>query len=319
VRAAIKALGRTSWRADMVLVRLLDDFRSAETVPALIAVLERFRDNPDDVKSGKLSGLLLYQVHELLVGMTGAVYPATQPDKWRELWDKEKDNIEVAQKRPPSDPSKAKTAASGFAGIPVEGTRVVFVLDLSGSMEWPMDDDDGQGKKGQIARIDYAKRELSRAIDDIAPNASFNLITFNGDSDADAWSKELVPATPRNRERFKKFVDKLRPRGGTNLWSGLERAFAFKTLVYGNHYDTSVDEVFVLSDGAPTVGDVTDPVEILRLVEECNRFANARINTVFISSATPPEMRRAEPQMSITPKELMRRMAEQNGGKFRDV
>ena len=44
VRAAIKALGRTNWRADMVLVRLLSDFRSSESIPALITVLERFRD-----------------------------------------------------------------------------------------------------------------------------------------------------------------------------------------------------------------------------------------------------------------------------------
>ena len=86
VRAAIKALGRSTWRADMVIVRLLDDFRSAESVPALITVLERFRDHPEEVQSGKLSGLLLHRAHELLVSMTGAVYPATQPDKWRELW-----------------------------------------------------------------------------------------------------------------------------------------------------------------------------------------------------------------------------------------
>lgn len=317
VRAAIKALGRTTWRADMVLVRLLDDFRSLEAVPALIAVLERFRDNPGDVASGKLSGLLLYQAHELLVSMTGAVFPATEPQQWRELWDKEKDNIKVAEKRAPQ--GTPHTVASGFAGIPVQGTRVVFVLDLSRSMEWPMDDSDGKGKTQRIARIDYAKRELLRAVEELAPNAAFDLVTFNGDAEAEVWSKKLVDATPRNRERFKKYVDKLVPNGGTNLWSGLEKALEFKSLVYGNHYETSVDEVFVLSDGAPTVGDVTDPIEILRLVQECNRFACARINTVFISSATPPEYQRSEPRMSIAPKELMRRMAEENGGQFRDL
>ncbi|MGK0205072.1 MAG: HEAT repeat protein, partial [Planctomycetota bacterium] len=88
VRAAIKALGRTNWRAGMVLVRLLGDFRSSEAVPALISVLERYHDNPQDVVAGKLSGLLLIKAHELLVSMTGAVYSANQPAKWRELWDK---------------------------------------------------------------------------------------------------------------------------------------------------------------------------------------------------------------------------------------
>mgnify|MGYP003642582102 CR=1 FL=1 len=313
VRAAVKALGRTNWRADMVLVRLLDDFRSSESVPALIGVLERFRDNPKDVESGKLSGLLRVQAHELLVSMTGAVYSSKQPEKWRELWAKEKDKIQVAQKRD-TGPKLGGTAAAGFVGIPVEGTRVVFILDLSGSMDWPMDD---QG--GKVKRLDYAKRELLKAIDGLAPDSMFNLVTFNGDDEAEMWNKKLVDATKRNKERFKKFVEKLRPLGGTNLWSGLEAALNIKLLKYGSHYETTVDEIFLLSDGAPSVGDVQDPVEILRLVQEVNRFKEVRINTVFISSQTPPQVQAAQRRMSLVPKELMRRMAKQNGGKFRDV
>ncbi|MFT4842122.1 MAG: HEAT repeat protein [Planctomycetota bacterium] len=313
VRASIKALGRTNWRADMVLVRLLDDFRSSESIPALITVLERFRDNPKDVATGKLSGLLRVKVHELLVSMTGAVYSAKQPEKWRELWETEKDKIKVAQKRD-TGPKLGGTAAAGFVGIPVEGTRVVFILDLSGSMDWPMDD---QG--GKVKRLDYAKRELLKAIEGLAPDSMFNLVTFNGDDEAEMWNKKLVDASKRNKERFKKFVEKLRPLGGTNLWSGLEAALDIKMMKYGNHYETTVDEIFLLSDGAPSVGDVQDPIEILRLVEEVNRFKEVRINTVFISSQTPPEVAAAQRRMSLVPKELMRRMAKQNGGKFRDV
>lgn len=313
VRAAIKALGRTNWRADMVLVRLLDDFRTLASIPALITVLERFRDNPKDVETGKLSGLLRVKVHELLVSMTGAVYSAKQPEKWRKLWETEKDKIQVAQKRE-AGPKFGATAVAGFVGIPVEGTRVVFILDLSGSMDWPMDD---QG--GKVKRLDYAKRELLKAIEGLAPDSMFNLVTFNGDDEAEMWNKKLVDATKRNKERFKKFVEKLRPLGGTNLWSGLEAALNIKRMKYGNHYETTVDEIFLLSDGAPSVGDVQDPVEILRLVQEVNRFKEVRINTVFISSQTPPEVAARQRRMSLVPKELMRRMAKQNGGKFRDV
>jgi hypothetical protein len=57
----------------------------------------------------------------------------------------------------------------------------------------------------------------------------------------------------------------------------------------------------------------------LRLISEVNRFKEVRINTVFISSQTPPEVQAAQGRMSLVPKELMRRMAKQNGGKFRDV
>ena len=315
VRAAVKALGRTNWRADMVLIRLLDDFRSSESVPALIGVLERFRDNPDDVKNGKLSGLLKFQAHELLVSMTGAVYSADQPDKWSELWEREKGKLQVAQKRS-APKGAAKTSASGFAGIPVEGTRVVFVLDLSGSMQAPMDLGGGQ----QAMRIDYAKRELLAAIDGLAENAAFNLVTFNGNPEAEVWSKKLVPASARNRKRFRKYVEKLRPNGGTNLWQGVATSLNIKSLVFGNHYETTVDEVFILSDGAPTAGEVIDPTEILRLVHEANRFNEVRINTVFISSPLPAGVQpMPQNRVTLTPKELMRRMAKENGGRFRDV
>lgn len=317
VRAAIGALGRATWRADMALVRVLDDFRSQEAVPALIGVLERFRANPEDVKSGKLSGLLLYQVHELLVSMTGAVFPADQTEKWRELWEREKDTIDVARK-PPSA-GAGNTVAGAFFGIPVAGTRVVFVLDLSGSMDFDMDEIGADGKKKLSKRLDFAKRELQRAADQLSPNSQFNLITFNGNPKADAWEKDLVPATDKNRARFKKYVDGLDADGGTNLWAGLEEALKIKSLVYGSRYATNIDELFIVSDGAPSVGAVQDSVEILRLVQECNKFANVRINTIFISSQAPDEVRRAEARLSLKPQELMRRMAEQNGGKFREL
>jgi hypothetical protein len=320
VRAAIRSLGRCGWRADMSLVRLLDDFRSHESVPALIGILERFQANPDDLKSGKSSGLLLYRAHELLVSMTGAVIPAEQPQKWRELWETEKDKIEVTKKRPKGPGGEAQTAAGGFCGIPVQGSRIIFVLDLSGSMDWPMDEEGKDGKKRRAIRLDFAKRELSRAVDAMAPNAQFTLITFNGDDKADAWSKEMVVATPGARDRFKRHVNQLQAKGGTNLWAGLESALKIKSLVYGNRYATSVDEVFVLSDGEPTVGDVTDPEEILRLVKECNRFAQVRINTIFISSATPPEHRQpTRTKGTKSPQEMMRTMALDSGGQFREL
>lgn len=316
VKAAIGALGRTSWRADMELLRLLGDFRSPEAVPALIGVLERFQSKPEDLKSGKLSGLLLYQAHELLVSMTGAVHPADQPEKWRAFWEQEKDKITVTVDK---SPKGGATVGGGFCGIPVQGTRIVFVLDLSGSMDWPMDEKDQTGKSSKMIRLDFAKRELNRAMDVIAPNAQFNLVTFNGDDKAEAWSKEFVPATEKNRDRFRKHVAQLKARGGTNLWSGIEHALNIKSQTYGSRYATAADEVFILSDGAPSVGEIIDPIEILRLVQECNRFAGVRINTVFINSPPPPDQPQIEREMSIKPEELMRRMAAQNGGVFREL
>lgn len=314
--AAASALGRSTWRADLALVNLLDEFRVPEAIPGLITVLERFAAHPELVKSGVLSGLLLFRAHEALVSITGAVHPADQPARWRSFWDAEKDKLAVHEKR--EKPAAGGTVAA-FCGIPMQGTRVVFVLDLSGSMMWPMEEQTTDKKRRRAVRLDFAKQELNQAIDGLSPNATFNLVTFNGNPKPELWSKDLVPANEKNRERFKKYVEGLRADGGTNLWSGLDEALKIRAQVQGHRYGANIDELFVLSDGAPTVGDILDPVEIARLVQETNRTARVRINTVFISSAAPPEIQRMEAQMSMTPQKLMQTIAEQNGGAFREL
>ncbi|MCA8976263.1 MAG: HEAT repeat domain-containing protein [Planctomycetes bacterium] len=316
-RAALKALGRSSWRSDMALLRFLDDFRTPDSIPALIALLERYRANPDQVQSGALSTLVLHRAHELLVSMTGAVFPADAPEKWTDFWNREKDKLEVQKRHEPT--GDAHTVASGFAGIPVQGSRVLFILDLSRSMTFAMTKNIGADKKGRAqepsSRIDYARRELNTAIESLPKNASFNMITFDGDAKAKMWNKAMVPATDRNREKFKKFLSDIEPDGGTNLWSALEVGLKVKSMVYGDRYETNVDEIFILSDGAPSVGEVLDPIQILRLVKESNRFSQMRINTVFISSPNEEERRKPPEWMTITPEELMSRLATENGGK----
>lgn len=311
-QAASKALGRATWRTDLALLDLLDDFRNKEAIPALVGVLERFRDHPQDVRSGKLSGLLLHRAHEVLVGMTGAIHGPNQPEKWREFWEREKDKLEVSHKRQPA--AAGMTSTGDFCGIPVQGTRVLFILDLSGSMNFPMQGQGAANAKGGT-RLDFAKRELGRAIDAMAANAWFNLITFNGNPKPKVWNKDMMLATDKNRERFRKYVQELNADGGTNLWCALEEGLRFKSVSYGDRHESNVDEMFILSDGAPSVGDVLDPIEILRIVRESNRFANVRIHTIYISSEEPRGTR-PPPWMSITPEEMMKRMAEQNGGKF---
>ncbi|MFM1871332.1 MAG: hypothetical protein RL398_754 [Planctomycetota bacterium] len=305
-KAAIGAVGKTTWRGDMALVQLLDEWRTPEAIPALVSVLERYKAQAADVASGKLSPLLLYRTHELLVAMTGAVIPADQPDKWRELWEREKESIDVTAKHAPK--AAPSTVASGFCGIPVQGNRVLFILDLSGSMNFKMPD-------GSTTRLDYAQKQLEAAMKSISENSSFNLVTFNGNPKAKVWSKDMVQATEKNREKFLKFVAGLRADGGTNLWSGFEQGLKVKSLVHGERYDTNVDEVFILSDGAPSVGDIIDPIEILRLVRDANRWAGMRVNTIFITSTDPAEAQ-PMPWMTISPTELMRRLASENGGKF---
>ena len=320
VRAAINTLGSATWRCDMQLVQFLGNFRSAEVIPALIEILQQYHDHPEQIASGKLSGLLLQRTHETLVGMTGAVFPANRPDLWKKQWDADREKMLVAKNTAPAAvPADGGTVSTKkFCGIPVVGTRILFVIDLSGSMGVPMQvriRRAGGITTEQKTRLFYAKQQLKEALDSLPENSQFNLITYNGNPKAKHWSKQLVKVSKKSKDRARKFIDGMRADGGTNMWSGMGLGLKMKSLIYGARYDSAVDEMFVLSDGAPNLGDVTDPVEILNLTTETNRFNKVRINTVFISS---PHEQNPE-NNTLSPVELMRRMAEKNGGRFVEV
>jgi hypothetical protein len=138
--------------------------------------------------------------------------------------------------------------------------------------------------------------------------------------DARPWQKDLVPATAANKKKLRKFLDALKGEPYTNLWSGLKAALNLETGSYATRQAPSIDELFLLSDGAPTIGEVTDEEEILKLVTETNRFAKVRINTVFIGSTPsgmdPLKLDPGEGQSAMGPEELMKRIAEQNGGRY---
>lgn len=320
VRAAINTLGQASWRCDMVLVQFLGNFHSAEVIPALIAILQQYHDHPEQIASGQLSGLLLQRAHETLVGMTGAVFPANRPDLWQKQWRADREKMLVARNSEPValPEGEGTISTKKFCGIPVVGTRILFVVDLSGSMGLPMQvrvrKAEGIATE-QKTRLFYAKQQLKEALDSLPENSQFNLITYNGNPKAKHWSKQLVKATKKSKDRAKKFIDGMRADGGTNMWSGMGLGLKMKSLVYGARYDSAVDEMFVLSDGAPNLGDVIDPIEILEITTETNRFNNVRINTVYISS---PHEQNPE-NNTLSPIDLMRRMAEKNGGRFVEV
>jgi hypothetical protein len=60
--------------------------------------------------------------------------------------------------------------------------------------------------------------------------------------------------------------------------------------------------LFVLSDGEPTAGQLKDAELLLQVVREANKYAKVRINTVFTGVGDGAD--------------LLRRLAEENGGVF---
>ena len=156
-----------------------------------------------------------------------------------------------------------------------------------------------------------ARRELLKAVDKLTADCTFNVVIFgNG---AKPWQRDMVAANDKNKKAFQRLIEDLRADGGTNLWQGLRDGLKLESLVYGSRYGATYDQLFVLSDGLPTLGDIQDPKEILLLIRETNRYSRLRIDTVYI--AGDPEMeKRAAEIVGMSGSDFMKKLAEQNGG-----
>lgn len=308
VQAAIAALGRSVWRVDELIVGFLDRSRSKLAIPALIAVLRRFVDEAPRVVSGELSGLLRHAAHQALVSLTGAAFGERDPDAWSGWWATAEPTFVVPEK--PAADTAAKTT-SGFFGIPVHGTRVVFIVDLSLSMTAPMGYPNERGESQ--TRLDAARGEVWRAIERFDEATFFNVVVFS--NGARAWQKKLVPANEANKKSVRSFLDRLKGEPYTDLWSGIQAGLNLEKNSFASSEPPAIDTMFLLSDGAPTTGELTEMPEILRVVTELNRYLLIRINTVFLEgqgSNMDPVARGEE----MGPAELMEQLANQNGGIF---
>lgn len=113
--------------------------------------------------------------------------------------------------------------------------NLAVVLDRSGSM--------------QGAKIEKAKQAACVAVDHLADNDWFSLVTFDNDTDL------LLPPErvggERHRDELKSRIDRIRPGGGTAIYAGVTLG---AKQVRRNLEKEFVNRVILLSDGLANVG-----------------------------------------------------------------
>ena len=124
----------------------------------------------------------------------------------------------------------------------VRGVRGVFVVDVSGSRSTTGALPDARTG----TRLDFMKAELVRALKDLPATTHFGVLAF--ESRVRAFKSGLVPASNDNVDAAIAFVGGLVASGGTNVYDALNQAFAAD----------GPDAVYLLTDGVPTEGAVTD-------------------------------------------------------------
>jgi hypothetical protein len=202
---------------------------------------------------------------------------------WQTWWDKNKDSFTF-----PADYSKIPSVSiespgtPSYYGLSIQARRMVFVMDISGSMAGP--------------RITAAKRELMDAIDGLPGSASFNIVVFS--NQAMSWRRSLVPATPDAKQSAGSFIYGVHAGGHTNAYDALDMAF---------HFDA--EAIYFLSDGAPNAGKIPAPGAIVVAVTQNNRTRRISIYSIGIAPGPPDE-----------PLDMfLKTLAEQNFGVYRRV
>jgi Ca-activated chloride channel family protein len=133
----------------------------------------------------------------------------------------------------------------------IQKRDVCFVIDTSGSMA------EGGGKK-----MEQAKKALSFCLQNLNEGDRFEIVRFS--TEAEPFFKELKPASKENVEKAQKFVEGLKPIGGTAISEALQKAMALrpanaaKSARPGEPDAENPYVVIFLTDGQPTIGDTNE-------------------------------------------------------------
>lgn len=260
-----RALSSADFSDQLAALRALERLRRPESIELLVAALPRFgpRVLPDAVALlGELSGQPFGEVPELWArwyAERGRGLVPTSPERAAEIRATRADLAE-----------EASTGSSEFFGIRLRGERIVFVIDVSGSMAQPTSPD-GTTTDPELrgaSRMEVAKAELARALQALPESVAFEVVTF--DSTVRSFGRGPEAASPGRLKKALDFVARLRPGSQTNLWDALERALGFE----------EVDTLVVLSDGEPTAGGLVQPAAILKTFAARNRWRGIRVHAI---------------------------------------
>jgi HEAT repeat protein len=317
-KAVVPKLQDKTWQVRAAAIDCLSILREIDAVSPLIEML-------------KTEDRLKVDVAEALFRITTRDF-ALNYEMWRRNWDMmmgmknfrlpTDKEVEEAEKKRKEYAAMYKDQPGGksFAKIPTHSTRVVFIIDVSASMNDMVVDRDKFPGHDSFKKLDIVKQELINTINSLDGNTWFNIISFA--TKVDSWKKWLTPGNVLNKASAISYVKRLKPMGiagpggfgggadgsgKTNTHAALMRAFDFdpaKDVVItgkNNKKTLQLDTIYFLTDGRPSIGKFVDSEDILQAVREVNEVRKIVIHCISIG-----EFEAA----------FLKRLASENGGVF---
>jgi len=208
-----------------------------------------------------------------------------------------------------NDPTKTPADLKGityarYYGDDVLSDRVVFIVDLSGSMSWPWEK--------EPKRIDVARQQLLGVLEAMPAAHRVNILGFS--DRVFMWQKSEQEASDANKRRAERWIEKHfeAPDGDTLTLDALESAF---------EHNPEFDTIYLLSDGNPSHGRYKSPEGIRACVRVMNRYRRAAVHTIALTleSVDPGRIISAERRRLGEMKEFMKDLAGDNGGTYRVI
>lgn len=291
------------WQVRNAAAFALANTRCKAAIPVLIRALET------ELNRKKDPWAMDVRLHRLLEGLTGQTVVRGSVAPWKLFWEREGPGFRVQPKAAPGEAPPEANKYEKFFQIDVESDRVLFVLDFSGSMAEPITlqaTTTAAPSGTTTTKAEIVVAEIEKLILSLPDGAMVNMVVFS--DDVRVWRQEgdrptLVKLDDDSRDDLVvNFLRNLRPRGATNLYGALEKALQFSGRgIHDKYYETAFDTLYVISDGAPTAGEVTDKEEIRRRVRDTNRLRRIAIHCITFGDKNDTD--------------FLRPMAEENGGR----
>ncbi len=232
-------------------------------------------------------------------GIGGALFALTgeglhrSPSMWFRWWEDNQEALALPASAAVVPVRELGNTVAGFYGVPVDSNNVVFILDHSGSMSASVQVPKGSTVVAGVhySRWDEAIAQARSAVAKMTKERNVNFLVFQ--DEVVPWQRKLVPMDRKSRVAAGNWLAGSFPQGGTNLYAALEAGLSIR----------NVEQIILLTDGEPSVGEYQVAEDILREIAWLNLTRKIALDCVSVGRESA----------------LLKKLARQNYGRYVSV